>query len=88
MGAITNMTYLRVRELAVGQGMNISDLHMKTGLSYSTVHAFWHNRVEMYPRSTLDKLAIALGVRVPDLFGGDPELPAPGNSDRRRRRSA
>jgi len=75
MGAFTAMTYLRVRELAEQRGLSKTDLHMKTGISYSTIHAIWNNRVEMYQRSTLDKLAIVLGVRVGDLFGGEPEWP-------------
>lgn len=67
------MTYLRVRELAENQGLNIQNLSHKSQLAYTTVHGIWHDRVHQLNRRTLDRIAIALGVRVADLFGGDPE---------------
>jgi DNA-binding Xre family transcriptional regulator len=88
MGALTAMTYLRVRELAEERGLTITDLHLKTGISYSTMHAIWHNRVEMYQRSTLDRIAITLGVRVGDLFGGEPEWPREQPPTQKRRQTA
>ena len=66
------MTYLRVKELAEGQGLNILTLSQKTQLAYSTVLGLWHDRTDQLNRKTLDRLAIALGVRVSDLFGGEP----------------
>lgn len=80
------MTHLRVRELAEERDMSITDLHMKSGIAYSNVSAYWHNRVTGYQRVTLEKLAIALQVRVGDLFGGEPEIPSPDAMPRRRRR--
>lgn len=66
------MTYLRVRELAQAQGMNITDLSRKALISYTTAHALWHDKTDQLNRKTLDRVARALGVRVSDLFGGDP----------------
>jgi DNA-binding Xre family transcriptional regulator len=74
------MTYLRVRELAEERGLNITTLARKAELSYTTAHALWHDRTDQLNRRTLDRVARALGVQVRDLFGGDPEDAAPGNS--------
>jgi DNA-binding Xre family transcriptional regulator len=74
------MTYLRVKELAEEQGMNISDLARKSSISYTTVHNMWHDRIYQLNRRNLDRVALALGVRVSDLFGGEPEREERGNS--------
>ena len=68
------MTYLRIRELCEERGMNISHLKEKAGIAYGTAHNLWRDRTELLNRRTLDRVAIALGVRVSDLFGGDPEV--------------
>ena len=70
------MTYLRVRELAEQQGLNITTLSRKAELAYTTTHALWHGEVSQLNLKTLDRVAVALGVRVSDLFGGNP-----GDSD-------
>lgn len=72
------MTYLRVRELAEAQGMNITDLSRKALISYTTAHSLWHDRTDQLNRRTLDRVAHALGVRVGDLFGGEPEVDSTG----------
>ena len=74
------MTYLRVREIAEAKSMNITDLSRKALISYTTAHALWHDRTEQLNRRTLDRVAGALGVKVGDLFGGEPEVEA-GNSE-------
>lgn len=66
------MTKLRIKELAEQQGLNIQHLAQRAGVSYSTAHSLWHDRVEQWNRRTLDRMALALGVRVADLFAGDP----------------
>lgn len=66
------MTSVRVKELAEAQGLNILSLSQRAQLSYTTVHGLWHDKSDQYNRRTLDRLAVALGVRVPDLFVGDP----------------
>lgn len=72
------MTYLRVKELAEARGLNITTFARKAALSYTSAHALWHGRISQLDRKTLDRVAIALGVRVPELFGGDPEWVEPG----------
>ena len=67
------MTRLRIRELAEEQGLNITTLARKSNLSYTTAHALWHDKTDQLNRRTLDRLALALGVRVGDLFEGDPK---------------
>ena len=66
------MTYLRVKELAEAQGLNILTLSRRAQLSYTTVQGLWHDKADQYNRKTLDRIAATLGVRVPDLFGGEP----------------
>lgn len=72
------MTHLRIKELAEAKGLNITTLARKALLSYSSAHALWHGRVAQYDRKTLDRVAIVLEVRVPDLFAGEPEWVEPG----------
>jgi len=76
------MTHLRVKELAEARGLNIQTLSQRSQLSYTTVLNVWHDKADQLNRRTLDRLAVALGVRVPDLFGGDPvdtREKSPGN---------
>ncbi len=79
MGAV-EMTYLRVRELAEQQGLNITTLGRRAELAYGTTFALWHGSVQQLNMKTLDRVARALGVRVADLFGGEPETEQPANS--------
>ena len=73
------MTYLKIKELGEAKGWNIQELSWKARLSYSTAHALWHNKTKQLDRGILDKVAVALGVTVADLFGGEPEADL-GNS--------
>jgi transcriptional regulator with XRE-family HTH domain len=68
------MTHLRIRELAEKRGLNITTLARKAELSYSTAHALWHDKVSQFDRRTLIRVALALDVRVDELFGGDPDV--------------
>lgn len=67
------MTRLRVRELAEKRRFNILTLSRASQLSYTTVSGLWHAKADQYNRKTLDRIAATLGVRVSDLFEGDPE---------------
>jgi hypothetical protein len=67
------MTNLRVRELAEKRDMSISDLARDADLAYTTAHALWHDSARMWDRKILDRIALVLGVRVAELFGGEPE---------------
>jgi DNA-binding Xre family transcriptional regulator len=71
-------TYLRVKELAEQQGLNITTFSRKAKLTYSQAHKIWHGRVTQLDLSTLDRCAAALGVRVSDLFGGEPDVDLSG----------
>ena len=66
-------TYLRVKELAEAQGLNITTLSRKAEVAYTTAHALWHDRADQLNRRTLDRVALALNVNVSDLFGGSPQ---------------
>ena len=67
------MTYLRIRELAEQQGLNITLLSRKAELAYTTAHGLWHGNVTQLNIKTLDRVAHALGVQVSDLFGDTEE---------------
>jgi transcriptional regulator with XRE-family HTH domain len=66
------MTHLRVKELAQARGLNIQHLANRAQLSYTTVLNLWHDKADQYNRRSLDRIAVALGVTVADLFGGEP----------------
>ena len=76
------MTYLRIKELAEEKGWNIQQLSWKARLSYSTAHALWNDKPKQLDRKMLDRIALALGVSVGDLFGGSPVAEEQGNSQR------
>lgn len=73
------MTYLRVKELAEEQGLNITTFARRAELSYTTAHALWHDKMDQLSRKTLDRVATALGVTVGELFGGEPNKEQPGD---------
>jgi hypothetical protein len=73
------MTHLIVRELAEKQGFNITTLARKANLAYTTTHMLWHDTAKVWSRESLDRLAIALGVRVGEMIGGEPEVSELGN---------
>jgi DNA-binding Xre family transcriptional regulator len=62
------MAFLRVQELAKQKGLNITTLSRKAELAYTTASALWHDRVEGVSRKTLESLADALDVDIPELF--------------------
>ncbi len=67
------MTTLRVKELAETRGWNISQLARKAKITYPTALGLWHDKAEQFQRKTLDRVAVALGVTVSDLFAGQPD---------------
>lgn len=71
-------TYLRVKEIAQAQGLNITTFSRKARLTYSQAHKIWHGRVSQLDLNTLDRCAAALDVSVSDLFGGKPEVDLSG----------
>lgn len=65
------MAFLRVRELAEAQGLNITTLGRKAELAYGTTHQLWHDKADQLNRRTLIRVARALGVKVGELFAED-----------------
>lgn len=76
------MTHLRIKELAEAKGWNIQQLSWKARLSYSSAHALWNDKPKQLDRKMLDRIALALGVNVSDLFGGSPVAEELGDSRR------
>jgi DNA-binding Xre family transcriptional regulator len=74
------MTYLRIKELAEAKGWNIQQLSWRARLSYSSAHALWNDKPKQLDRAMLDRIALALGVNVNDLFGGSPTVEELGDS--------
>ncbi len=66
------MTRLRVRELAEEKGWNITVLARRAEITYPTALSLWHDSAQQWSRKTLNRVALALGVRVSDLFVGEP----------------
>jgi len=66
------VTHLRVKELAQEQGLNILTLSQRAQLAYGTVQGLWHDKSDQYNRKTLDRVAVTLGVKVSELFAGEP----------------
>jgi transcriptional regulator with XRE-family HTH domain len=71
------MPRLKVRELAESQGMNMSQLQRKSGVTMPSVRRYWYNtkdgKVEgqglrEVDLSVLAAIAAALGVKSRDLF--------------------
>lgn len=65
------MGFLRVKDIAEQQGLNITTLGRKAELAYGTVHAIWHDKADQLNKRTLVRLARALDVKVADLFADD-----------------
>lgn len=62
------MGFLKVRELAEAQGLNITTLSRKAEIAYGTAHSLWHDKADLMGRNTLIRVSLALGVKVGDLF--------------------
>jgi transcriptional regulator with XRE-family HTH domain len=76
------MPTLRVRELAEQQGLNMSQLQRKSGVTMPSVRRYWYNTrdgkavgepLREVDLGVLRALAETLGVTTRDLFGDDRE---------------
>ena len=71
------MGKLRVREIAEGQGLNMSQLQRQSGLTMGVIRRYWYNTVngladgeplQMVSLEYLNRLAEVLQVRAGDLL--------------------
>ncbi len=69
----------RIKELAEQQGLNVTNLAKKAGISKPTAIGLWHNHVLFIKIETLQKVAQALGCSLRDLFTEDAERQQLGN---------
>lgn len=58
----------RVRKLAEAKGMNISQLAEASGMAYSSVLDYWHNRGRRIDLINVERLCRALDCTPADLF--------------------
>ena len=64
----SNRWRLRVKELAEAQGMNMTQVSARSGVSKKTVTRLWNNPKSSTLLSTIDKLARAFGTNINDLI--------------------
>jgi DNA-binding Xre family transcriptional regulator len=62
------MARLRVKEVAEEKGFNIASLSRRADVSIKTVRRLWRQPESVTTTDTLERIAIALGVTIPDLF--------------------
>ena len=76
------MARLRIRDIAVAQGLNMSQLQRRSGLTMGVVRRYWYNTanglaegepLEMVSLEHIDRLATVLGVELGDLLEEDTE---------------
>ncbi|MBI4530988.1 MAG: helix-turn-helix transcriptional regulator [Candidatus Latescibacteria bacterium] len=58
----------RLSELMGKRRLKMSDVARRSGLSYTSVHAIYHNHVQFIAFKTLDRLCQALTCQVGDLL--------------------
>jgi putative transcriptional regulator len=66
-------TRFRLRELLIERGLTQTEIHVKTGLAYSTVNELCNNRARRIDLGTIDALCSALACQVGDLIEYSPE---------------
>ncbi len=62
------MYRLRVKEIVQSKGYNQSKLMRKADVAYKTVQTLWRNPAADVQLTTLDKIALALEVRLTELI--------------------
>lgn len=63
---------LRVKEIAEKQGLNRSQLQLKSGVTLSLLNRYWNNNTSEVRIEALEKIAKALGVKSTDLLVDEP----------------
>ncbi len=73
---------LRLRDIALAQGLNMSQLQRRSGLTMGVIRRYWYNTanglaegepLEMVSLEHIDRLATVLGVELGDLLEEDTE---------------
>lgn len=64
---------LKLRELAEGQGMNMSQVQRRSGLTMGMVRRYWYNQTTTVALKELGKLAELLGVKPGSLLTDETE---------------
>ncbi len=59
---------LRIRELAESKGLNILHLAQQSGVGYTTVLNYWHERVKLVNWRVLASMGKVLGVQPRELI--------------------
>jgi putative transcriptional regulator len=67
------MIVVRLLELLRARGITLLEIHRRTGVSYSALHALARGKTSRLDLATLDKLCAALGVGVGDILEHRPE---------------
>ncbi|GCE18980.1 helix-turn-helix domain-containing protein [Dictyobacter kobayashii] len=62
------MVRLRIKELAEAQGLNKSQLQLKSGVTLPLLTRYWNNNTTEVKLDALQKIANALGVKTGELF--------------------
>jgi transcriptional regulator with XRE-family HTH domain len=62
------MIRLRVKELAESQGLNRSQLQLKSGVTLPLLNRYWNNNTTEVKLDAIEKIAKALGVKPGELI--------------------
>lgn len=65
------MARLVIKEVAEKQGLNQSQLQIKSGVTPALMNRYWRSKTESVTLDELAKIARALGVRTGDLITDD-----------------
>ena len=71
-GVIVN----RLSRLMGERRLSIQELVRQSGVSYSTLHDFYHGRLKRFDADVLDRLCTTLGCSVGDILEHQPNPPA------------
>lgn len=67
------MLRLKVKEIAEAQGLNRSQLQIKSGVTLPLLNRYWNNNTSEVKLEALEKIANALGVQASDLLEEVPD---------------
>lgn len=67
------MLKLRVKEIAEEQGLNRSQLQIKSGVTLALLNRYWNSTTSEVRLDALEKIAKALGVKPEELLVSDEE---------------